>query len=79
MHTKPQKPCVSGVFLVVRLAAHVSNDLEMIESASIDVYEADYEVLITFVSYFDTELINAEEVQQWIKECDPKNEECAKV
>ena len=55
------------------------NDLEMIESASIDVYEADYEVLITFVSYFDTELISAEEVQQWMRECDPKNEECTKI
>jgi len=40
---------------------------------NIDVFEEDYELLITFASFFDTSLINAEEVQQWIREYNPEN------
>ena len=55
------------------------NDLEEITLASIDVFEEDYELLITFVSFFDTSLIDAEEVQQWIQEYNPENGSATKV
>lgn len=55
------------------------NDLEEITLASIDVFEEDYELLITFVSFFDTSLIDAEEVQQWVREYNPENGSATKV
>ena len=45
-----------------------ANDLKEITSAKIGVYEEDYELLIAFASFFDTTLIDAEEVKQWISE-----------
>ena len=50
-----------------------ANDLEEITSANIDVFEEDYELLITFASFFDTSLIDTEEVQKWIREFNPEN------
>ena len=55
------------------------NDLKEITSASIDVYEEDYELLITFASFFNTSLIDAEEVQQWIREYNPENGSVSKI
>lgn len=55
------------------------NDLKEITLANIDVFEEDYELLITFASFFDTSLIDAEEVQQWIRENNPKNGSIQKV
>ena len=55
------------------------NDLEEITSANIDVFEEDYELLITFTSFFNTSLIDAEEVQQWIQEYNPENGSATKV
>lgn len=44
------------------------NDLEMIESASIKVHNEDYNVLLTFASFFETSLINPDDVKYWIDE-----------
>ena len=49
------------------------NDLEKIESASLKVHNEDYDLLLAFASLFDTSLINAEDVQQWISEYNPEN------
>lgn len=44
------------------------NDLEEIESASIKVHDEDYDVLLTFASFFETSYIKFEDVEKWIKE-----------
>ena len=49
------------------------NDLEEITLARIDVFEEDYELLITFASFFNTSLIDTEKVQQWIREYNPES------
>ena len=55
------------------------NDLKLITSANIDVFEADFELLITFASFFNTSLIDAEAVQQWIRDYNPENGSVSKV
>lgn len=50
------------------------NDLEEITLASIDVFEEDFDLLITFVSFFDTNLIDTTIVQQWLKDNKSSNE-----
>ena len=42
------------------------NDLEEITSASLEVHKDDIDLLLTFCSYFETSLINYEEVETWI-------------
>ena len=44
------------------------NDSEEVTLATIDVFEEDYELLITFVSYFDTSLIDTNKVQKWLRD-----------
>lgn len=55
------------------------NDLKEITLASIDVFEEEYELLITFASFFNTSLIDTEEVQQWIQDYNPENGSATKV
>lgn len=55
------------------------NDLEEITTANIDVFEKDYELLITFASFFDTSLIDGQAVEQWIRNSNPKNGSVSKV
>jgi len=43
------------------------NDLEEITTAKISVSKADFEFLITFASFFDTSLINSDDVIEWLK------------
>lgn len=37
------------------------------------IFEEDYELLITFASFFNTSLIDTEKVQQWIREYNPES------
>ena len=55
------------------------NDLEEITTANIDVFEKDYELIITFASFFDTSLIDGQAVEQWIRNSNPKNGSVSKV